>query len=136
MKSAHPMTTVFPLSARRTFLWLAVLASMLLSNNALSGEADVIKAKITALGGDRYSIIATVKHGDKGWEHYANAWQVLNEKGEVIGERILHHPHVKEQPFSRSLTLNIPKTVRKVTIRAKDSVHGFGGRVVVVEVPL
>jgi len=110
--------------------FIYLLLGVLFSSPVFSGEADVVKAKITPLG------LATVAHADTGWEHYANLWQVLNEKGEVIGERVLHHPHVNEQPFSRSLTLNIPSKVRTITIRAKDSVHGFGGKVVTLNVPL
>lgn len=100
-----------------------------------AGNADVVKAKITSYGQGQYRIDATVKHADTGWEHYANAWEVLDEKGNVIGTRVLHHPHVNEQPFTRSLTLTIPKNITTVTIRAKDSVHGYGGKSISLKVP-
>ncbi|MBX2809440.1 MAG: hypothetical protein KTR20_12515 [Cellvibrionaceae bacterium] len=103
-------------------LWLVI------SGQAQAGEADVIDVKIRHNGGDSFQIIATVKHADTGWKHYANAWQVLNENGEVIGTRTLHHPHENEQPFSRSLTLTIAPEVKKITVRALDSVHGAGGK--------
>jgi hypothetical protein len=54
----------------------------------------------------------------------------------VLGTRILHHPHVNEQPFTRNLSgVNIPNTIETVTIRAHDSVHEYGGKTVTVDVP-
>ena len=45
----------------------------------------------------------TVRHNDEGWEHYADAWQVIDPgSGTILGERILVHPHDTEQPFTRS----------------------------------
>lgn len=76
----------------------------------------------------------TVEHNDTGWDHYADAWRVLNEEtGEVLGERTLLHPHVNEMPFTRSLTVEIPEGVTTVRVRAKCNVHGYGGREVVIE---
>ena len=75
-----------------------------------------------------WSFSVTVKHADEGWDHYADRWDVLGPDGEVLGTRVLYHPHVSEQPFTRSLGgVEIPKGVKKVTVRARDSVHGYGG---------
>jgi hypothetical protein len=69
-----------------------------------------------------------VRHVDEGWDHYADRWEVLSPDGEVLGVRELLHPHVDEQPFTRSLTgVAIPEGVDEVEVRARDSVHGFGG---------
>jgi hypothetical protein len=77
-----------------------------------------------------------VRHDDKGWDHYADAWEILGPDGTVLGTRVLLHPHESEQPFTRSLAgLAIPETVRAVTVRARDKVHGFGGREITVAVP-
>jgi hypothetical protein len=47
----------------------------------------------------------------------------------VLGSRTLYHPHVDEQPFTRSLdNVAIPTDVTTVVIRAHDTVHGLGGR--------
>jgi len=77
----------------------------------------------------------TVEHNDTGWDHYADAWQVLDaETGRVLGERTLLHPHVNEMPFTRSLSgVEIPDDVAAVRVRARCNVHGYGGREVVVE---
>ncbi len=56
--------------------------------------------------------------------------------GTVLGTRKLLHPHVDEQPFTRSLSgVAIPDDVAEVTIRAHDNVHGYGGQELTVPVP-
>lgn len=101
-----------------------------------AGDADVVDVTITALGDSRFRIDTTVAHADTGWDHYANRWDVLTEAGELLGTRELLHPHVNEQPFTRSLTLEIPASVARVVVRAGDSVHGdAGGAEVTVDVP-
>lgn len=102
---------------------LIVMFSIALPTYA--NQAQVVEAKINAVGSNQYRIDVTLRHADTGWDHYANAWLVYDEKGNLLGERILHHPHVNEQPFTRSLTLTIPARVKIITIRAKDSVHGL-----------
>ncbi len=78
----------------------------------------------------------TVKHADAGWKHYADAWEVLAPDGTVLGTRILYHPHDNEQPFTRSLSgVKIPPGVSEVTVRARDSMHGFGGVEQQVRIP-
>jgi hypothetical protein len=44
-----------------------------------------------------------LRHGDTGWDDYADGWRIETPAGEVLGTRVLHHPHVEEQPFTRSL---------------------------------
>ena len=54
----------------------------------------------------------------------------------VLGTRTLYHPHVDEQPFTRSLSdVQIPASITAVTVRAHDSVHEYGGETVKVAVP-
>ncbi len=101
-----------------------------------AGEADVVDVSIQPLGDNRYQISVTLSHADTGWEHYANAWEVLDEEGQLIGERILYHPHVNEQPFTRSLTVTIAPEIKKISLRGKDNVHGYGGKIIQVPVPI
>lgn len=71
----------------------------------------------------------TLVHNDEGWEHYANVWEVLDLKGNLLAKRILAHPHGKEQAFTRSLcSVKIPKSISKVLIRAKCTKHSYGGK--------
>ncbi|MCG7981581.1 MAG: hypothetical protein JAY90_02400 [Candidatus Thiodiazotropha lotti] len=106
-------------------------------SSAYTGEADVVNAEVRKRGSNLYDFSVTVQHQDSGWDHYANRWEVLDEKGGVIGTRTLHHPHVKEQPFTRVLSgVVIPVDVKTVTIRAHDSVHKYGGKHIEVSLPL
>ncbi len=104
-----------------------------------AGEVDVIAVELSNVSsnvdGREYQLSVTLAHSDTGWDHYANAWEVLDEQGQVIGERVLHHPHVNEQPFTRSLRLTIPPTVKTIQLRGKDSVHEYGGKTVFVNIP-
>ena len=82
------------------------------------------------------SFHVTLKHGDTGWEHYANEWTVVAPDGSILGTRTLLHPHVNEQPFTRSLSgVKIPADIKQITIRAKDLVHGYGGLEQKVKLP-
>ena len=103
---------------------------------ALAGEADVVKATINLAGDGSYALTATLRHGDEGWDHYADRWEVLDPDGTVLGVRELAHPHVNEQPFTRGLRgVKIPAGISTVTIRARDSQHGYGGKSVELAVP-
>ncbi|MEO1066529.1 MAG: hypothetical protein AAFW47_04035 [Pseudomonadota bacterium] len=118
---------------------LALLCAIGLASATAStshaGGSDVIDVKVTAQGGDRWRFDVTVSHADTGWDHYANRWEVVGEDGAVLGTRVLAHPHVEEQPFTRSGTYEIPAGVDEVVIRSNDSVHGLGGREMVVKIP-
>ena len=99
-----------------------------------AGEADVVKAAAQKTGVNVYSFDVTVAHDDTGWNHYANKWEVVGDSGTVYGTRILHHPHVDEQPFTRSLSgVKIPARTKRVTIRAHDSVHAYGGQEITID---
>ena len=101
-----------------------------------AGEADVLEVSATPTGDGTYRFDVTVRHADTGWDHYADAWEVLSADGTALGTRTLLHPHTDEQPFTRSLTgVRIPDDVAEVTIRARDSVHGHGGKALTVPVP-
>jgi hypothetical protein len=83
----------------------------------------------------------TVEHPDTGWEDYADGWDVVTPEGEVLKPnpddpftRLLLHPHVGEQPFTRSQGgVSIPPGVTQVQVRAHDLVDGYGGRQVTVD---
>jgi len=101
-----------------------------------AGEADVIKVEAIKLGDGAYRFDVTLSHSDEGWEHYADKWDVVGPNNTVLGTRTLYHPHVDEQPFTRSLSgVKIPGEISEVTIRAHDSIHEYGGRVVTVVLP-
>lgn len=123
---------------RKTVRVAAVIAFPLavVVSTALAGKADVVDATIESTGDATWRVETTVRHADEGWDHYADAWEVLGPDGQVLGTRELHHPHENEQPFTRSLTgLRIPEGVERIEVRARDSVHGHGGETVTIDVP-
>ena len=108
----------------------------MLADPASGGEADVVAAEIERQADGRYTISVTVTHADSGWEHYADRWEVLGPDGEPLGTRVLAHPHIDEQPFTRSQSdVEIPPGVTSVVVRAHDNVHGYGGKTVSLAVP-
>ena len=112
-----------------------MVAAGLPVTSALAGEVQVTAVKVTSAGGEAYRFDVTLAHADEGWDHYANQWDVLTLDGEVLGVRELLHPHVEEQPFTRSQVVKIPADVTQVRVRGRDSVHGHGSQEVVVDIP-
>ena len=104
-------------------------------NYVHAGEVDVLNAKIHSRGERTFTIAVTLKHDDTGWDHYTDRWDVLDQQGNILGSRVLAHPHENEQPFTRSLTLKIPKGINVLLIRAHDSVHGLGETTFELAVP-
>jgi hypothetical protein len=113
-----------------TSTWIATLLIIItFSTQATAGGADVIDATAIRESTGRYTVSATILHKDEGWEHYVNRFEVLTPDGKLIGARYLGHPHVNEQPFTRSATsVNVPEGVKEIRIRAHDNVHGFSGK--------
>jgi hypothetical protein len=92
------------------------------------GLAQVLFVKAHQQADGKWTFDVTVQHDDTGWEHYADSWEVLTLAGEEIATRVLLHPHVREQPFTRSLSgIAIPAGPASVRVRAHDKVHGYGG---------
>ncbi len=113
----------------------AILLLCIIANPSAAGTADVVNVEVAATG-KNFDFAVAVKHADEGWDHYADRWQVVGEDGTVYGTRTLHHPHVEEQPFTRHLQgVEIPDGISAVVLRAGDSVHGFGGAEIRVELP-
>jgi len=113
---------------------LLILGTFLLTSQLQANEADVIKVRVECRVDCNFHV--TLKHDDTGWEHYANQWDVVAPDGTVLGSRVLYHPHVNEQPFTRSLSgVKVPAGIHQVTIRAQDSVHGYGGVEQQVDLP-
>jgi len=96
-------------------------------------QVEFVEVEVRADGTLRVDV--TVRHADEGWDHYADAWQLVDvETGEVLAERELLHPHVAEQPFTRSLVgVRLPEGTTRFVVRARCQVHGFGGREVRVD---
>lgn len=113
----------------KKLIFFFILSISFFVSTSFANEADVIKVEIEKSSNNTYSFSVTVLHKDTGWEHYVNKWEVLDEMGRVLGTRVLQHPHVGEQPFTRTLSgIKIPDSVKAVTIQAHDSIHKYGGK--------
>lgn len=120
---------------KRACNYLIAIASLLVISNTLqAGEVHIVDVKVQCRVDCRFSV--TLEHADTGWKHYANQWDVLTLDNEVIGSRVLHHPHVNEQPFTRSLSgVSIPASVKQVKIRASDLKHGYAEQEYLLDLP-
>lgn len=106
------------------------------AGGTLAGEADVVAVDVQRESAGTYRFSVTVRHADEGWDHYADRWEVVAPDGTVLGQRVLMHPHVNEQPFTRSLSgVVIPDGIETVSVRAHDSVHGEGGATMQAAIP-
>ncbi len=92
----------------------------------MAGEPVVLKVS-SFQSGNLWTFEVTLEHADEGWDHYADGWGIYLPSGQELGYRILAHPHVREQPFTRSLDgIAIPDDVPEVIVRPRDTVHGDG----------
>jgi hypothetical protein len=102
-------------------------ATLSLSVTAASADPAVVEAASAAASGDDWTFSVTLSHGDTGWDDYADGWRIEDEGGTVLGTRELLHPHVTEQPFTRSLSgVTVPDGTTTVYIRARTNVEGWG----------
>jgi len=91
-------------------------------------EANVIKVKTKEIDG-AYRFSVTLKSTETGCEQYADWWEVVSKKGELLYRRILVHSHPDTQPFTRSGgSLNIDKD-DIVYVRAHMNKEGYVGEV-------
>lgn len=96
--------------------------------------ADHPVVEAAAIDGDRVSV--TLSHPDTGWDHYADGWEVLDAAGDSLGLRTLLHPHVTEQPFTRSLSgVTVPEGAEVIYIRARCNVDGWSDQLFEVRLP-
>lgn len=112
------------------------LFSLLLAFMALPALADAPKIEaVTAVpSGTTWRFDVTLSHPDTGWDHYADGWRVLDMQGNELGLRVLAHPHVQEQPFTRSLSgVVIPTGTTQVQIQARCLVDGWADALYVVD---
>lgn len=104
---------------------LCVMAIVLFSSTSMANEVEIVKVMIEPAA-HRWTFHVTLKHDDTGWKHYADAWRIVDAKGNELGIRKLWHPHEKEQPFTRTLAnVLIPKDSKNIFIEAHDKVHGW-----------
>ncbi|WP_093997377.1 hypothetical protein [Octadecabacter ascidiaceicola] len=97
------------------------LSFLLLAATPAFADAPVVEA-VTYSGG---SFSVSLSHPDTGWDHYADGWRVELADGTILGTRVLAHPHVNEQPFTRSSQIIVPEGVDEVFVRTSNNVDGW-----------
>jgi len=114
-------------------MYRLMFACVFLGSSVSADPATIEAAKATQ-SGDTWHFDVTLSHPDTGWDHYADGWRILALDGTVLGTRVLHHPHVNEQPFTRSLGgVNIPEGMKQVQIQARDNLDGWAGELVTLD---
>ena len=107
----------------KKILLIALLAS---SYSLFANEVKVVDVKANCTVKQVCAFDVTLEHKDSGWDHYANKWEIYTPDGKLLATRTLYHPHVNEQPFTRSLSgVKIPKGLDKVIVKGHDLVHGY-----------
>ena len=95
--------------------------------------ANTIRADVTAVttqgSSGAYTFKVTLKSTETGCEQYADWWEVVSEKGELLYRRILVHSHPDTQPFTRTGGKIAIKPNDIVYVRAHMNKEGYVGDV-------
>lgn len=113
-----------------------VVGLLATATSARADSSKVLAAEASPDGRGGYTVSATIRHGDTGWDHYADNFEVLAPDGTLLKRRVLFHPHETEQPFTRSVGgVKVPPGISEVIIRSHDKVHGYGEKTVRLKLP-
>lgn len=151
-EAVHELHTVDMVSGESSLVTsddhITVLGCIHRQETGGAGNADVVHVRAVQTAGPEpgdgastWTFHVTVEHPDTGFEDYADGWDVVTPDGEVLKPdpestftRTLLHPHVEEQPFTRSQSgIVVPQGVTAVRVRAHDIVDGYGGQEIVVD---
>ena len=103
-----------------------ICLSVLFSVATHAGDVVIKKVELRSnTSGNDWTFHVTLKHGDSGWDHYADAWRIVDDEGKEIAKRVLYHPHEHEQPFTRSLSGVKLAEDAIIYVEAHDKVHGW-----------
>jgi hypothetical protein len=108
-------------------LFACALLMIMSAGPARADPVEIVAATVQPDAGGGWAASVTLRHPDTGWDHFADAWEVLAPDGTSLGLRELAHPHETEQPFTRSLSgITVPAGLDHVLIRARCNVDGWG----------
>jgi len=118
---------------KRLFLIIMAGLAISLMQQAHANEVEIVNVYLQETdSGWRAEV--TLKHADASWEHYADAWRIVDTEGRLLKTRVLYHPHINEQPFTRSLSgIAIPSDKTVVYVEAHDKQHGWSSQRVKVD---
>ncbi|WP_299968718.1 hypothetical protein [uncultured Roseobacter sp.] len=111
--------------------FIAAIA-LLMATPALAEPPKIDNVRVSQRG-ETWRFDVTISHPDTGWDHYADAWRILDMDGNQLAIRELAHPHVEEQPFTRSLSgVRLPEGTTQVQVQARDLPGGWNPDTTVV----
>lgn len=121
----HCFPTPYGLTPRT----LALLAGVALLGGfwpaAQAGDVAVEHAEFIQQG-PSWTVRVTLRHADTGWNHYADAWHLVDARGHELAKRVLWHPHVEEQPFTRAQSgVRLPAGLKVLYVEGHDKGHGW-----------
>ncbi len=110
---------------KRVLKYLTTCAALVMPGVAPADEPVIEAVRIDKVG-MVWNVHVTLRHPDTGWDHFADAWEVVDANGQRLAYRKLMHPHVDEQPFTRALSgVVLPDGTREVFLRGHCSVKGW-----------
>jgi hypothetical protein len=93
---------------------------------ANANNVTILAAAIFHQSHGEYLVNVKLQHQDNGWEHYADEWRLVDAQGNILGSRVLLHPHVEEQPFTRALSnVKLDDSLGTIYVEAHDKEHGW-----------
>lgn len=112
-------------------MFIRSLFVLIFASSPVFADPAVVQNVTMEKSGDSWRFDVTIKHTDIGWEDYADGWRIMDADGKELGMRNLAHPHVNEQPFTRSLSgVKIPEGVTEIGVQARETVGGWSSEVV------
>ncbi len=85
--------------------------------------------------GGLWTFKVTITHEDTGWDHFSDAWRIVDKDGKQLAIRELIHPHVDEQPLTRSLSgVELPDGTTEVGVQVRDTVAGWAPEITRVQI--
>lgn len=105
---------------------LPVLPLVFYSMMSTADDVHIHAATIIHQSQNEYLVNVTLQHQDTGWEHFADEWRIVDQQGNVLARRVLLHPHVDEQPFTRALSnVKLDDELTTLFIEAHDKQDGW-----------
>ncbi len=109
------------------------IAFLLIAQGASADNAVIKNVRANQTGG-LWNFNVTITHQDAGWGHFADAWRILDMSGKQLAIRELIHPHVDEQPLTRSLSgIELPDGTTQVGIQVRDTLLGWAPDITIVD---
>lgn len=110
---------------KKVVMMLCVLSSLIYAES-IRADVEAVSARGTS---GAYTFAVTLRSVETGCAQYADWWEVLSDKGELLYRRILVHSHPDSQPFTRGGGSVVVDKDATVYVRAHMNKKGYVGAV-------